>query len=156
MNRRSSLNLLSAGVTVALAALFSVTALAQSYPNRPVRIIIPFPPGGTLDTVGRLLAQKLAEQTGQQFIVDNRAGGNGTIGAQAVKQASNDGYTLLFNASTFATGPMVTATPPYSVANDFTALVLVAKAPLSVAVNKNLPVADLAGLFTYAKANPGN
>ena len=137
-----------------LAAL-AFSAAAQPYPNRPVKIIIPFPPGGTLDIVGRMLALKLSDQTGQQFVVDNRAGGNGTIGASAVTQSANDGYTLLFNASTFVTGPLVIAKPPYSIANDFTAIGLVAKAPLSVALNKNLPIADMIGLYAYAKANPG-
>ena len=130
-------------------------AHAQPYPNHPVKIIIPFPPGGTLDIVGRLLALKLGEQTGQQFVVDNRAGGNGTIGASAVMQAANDGYTLLFNASTFVTGPLVIAKPPYNITSDFTGIGLVAKAPLSVAVNKTLPVTDLKSLFAHAKANPG-
>ena len=142
---------------VLCAGLFAAAApaAAQPYPNRPVKVIIPFPPGGTLDIVGRMLALKLGEQTGQQFVVENRAGGNGTIGASAVTQAANDGYTLLFNASTFVTGPMVIAKPPYSISGDFTAIGLVAKAPLSVAVNKNLPVTDLKGLFAHAKANPG-
>ena len=141
-----------------LAALITGTslgALAQPYPNRPVKVIIPFPPGGTLDIVGRMLAQKLGEQTGGQFVVENRAGGNGTIGASAVTQSANDGYTLLFNASTFVTGPLVIAKPPYSITSDFTAIGLVAKAPLSVSVNKNLPITDLKGLFAHAKANPG-
>ncbi len=153
---------LSALLSTLLAALLwagmftaASTASAQGYPARPVKIIIPFPPGGTLDIVGRMLALKLGEQTGQQFVVENRAGGNGTIGASAVTQAANDGYTLLFNASTFVTGPMVIAKPPYNINNDFTAIGLVAKAPLSVSVNKHLGVTDLKGLFAHARANPG-
>jgi tripartite-type tricarboxylate transporter receptor subunit TctC len=118
-------------------------------------MIIPFPPGGTLDMVGRLLAQKLGEQTGQNFVVENRAGGQGMIGADAVAKASADGYTLLFNASTFTTTPMVVKSAPYDVARDFTPVALVAKAPLSVAVNKDLPFNDLKGLIAHAKANPG-
>ena len=140
---------------LATLAVTNVVAHAQTYPGRPVKVIIPFPPGGTLDIVGRMLAQKLSEQTGQQFVVENRAGGNGSIGATAVTRSPNDGYTFLFNASTFVTGPIVMATPPYSISGDFTAVALVAKAPLSVAVNKNLGIADLKGLFNYAKANPG-
>ena len=135
------------------AAAFS--AAAQAYPHRPVKIIIPFPPGGTLDIVGRMLALKLGESLGQQFVVDNRAGGNGTIGASAVMQSANDGYTLLFNASTFVTGPLVAAKAPYSITNDFSAIGLVAKAPLAVSINKNLPITDLKSLFAHAKANPG-
>jgi tripartite-type tricarboxylate transporter receptor subunit TctC len=139
---------------MALAAALPA-AHAQAWPNRPVKVIIPFPPGGTLDIVGRMLAQKLADATGQQFVVDSRPGGNGSIGAAAVAKSPADGYTLLFNASTFVTGPVVMATPPYSIGGDFTAIALVAKAPLSVSVNRNLPFSDLKGLFAYAKANPG-
>jgi tripartite-type tricarboxylate transporter receptor subunit TctC len=139
---------------LALAAI-SFGAAAQPYPNRPVKVIIPFPPGGTLDIVGRMLAQKLGEAMGQQFVVDSRPGGNGSIGATAVTKSPNDGYTLLFNASTFVTGPIVLATPPYNIVGDFTPIALVAKAPLSVSINKNLPITDLKSMFAYARANPG-
>jgi len=139
---------------LALAAA-STTGFAQTWPSRPVRMVIPFPPGGTLDTIGRLLAQKLGEQTGQSFIVENRAGGNGIIGADVVSKAPADGYTLLFNASTFTTAPMTMKSVPYDVVKDFTPVALVAKAPLSVAVNKNLPVSDVKSLIAYAKAHPG-
>ena len=124
--------------TVLAAALFvvtSATAFAQAYPNKQVRVIIPFPPGGTLDTVGRLLAQKLGEQTGQVFVIENRPGGNGTIGADAVAKATADGYTLLFNASTFTTSTIALKTPPYDTVNDFAPIALVAKAPLAVAID---------------------
>lgn len=141
-----------------LAASLAATAfgaMAQAYPGRPVKVIIPFPPGGTLDAVGRQLAQKLGEQMGQPFVVENRAGGNGTIGAAAVASAPADGYTLLFNASTFTSAPMTMKSVPYGVIKDFTPIALVAKAPLSVAINKNLPITDVKSLITYAKAHPG-
>ncbi|MCY1165400.1 Bug family tripartite tricarboxylate transporter substrate binding protein [Polaromonas sp.] len=141
-----------------LAASLAATtfgAMAQAYPSRPVKVIIPFPPGGTLDAVGRQLAQKLGEQMGQPFVVENRAGGNGTIGAAAVASAPADGYTLLFNASTFTSAPMTMKSVPYGVVKDFTPIALVAKAPLSVAINKNLPITDIKSLITYAKAHPG-
>ena len=128
---------------------------ADNYPVRPVRVIIPFPPGGTLDTLGRAVAQKLSEQMGQPFVVENRPGGNGTIGADAVAKANADGYTLLFNASTFTTAPMTMKQVPYSVVRDFAPVALVAKAPLSVAINKNLPITDVKSLIAYAKSNPG-
>ncbi|TAG71512.1 MAG: tripartite tricarboxylate transporter substrate binding protein, partial [Burkholderiales bacterium] len=128
---------------------------AQGYPNKQVRVIIPFPPGGTLDTVGRLLAQKLSEQTGQTFVVENRPGGNGTIGADAVAKAPADGYTLLFNASTFTTSTLALKVPPYDTVKDFMPIALVAKAPLAVAVAKDLPVTDVRSLIAHAKANPG-
>ncbi|TAG78219.1 MAG: tripartite tricarboxylate transporter substrate binding protein [Betaproteobacteria bacterium] len=137
-----------------LAACASV-ASAQGYPNKQVRVIIPFPPGGTLDTVGRLLAQKLSEQTGQTFVVENRPGGNGTIGADAVAKAPADGYTLLFNASTFTTSTLALKVPPYDTVKDFMPIALVAKAPLAVAVAKDLPVTDVRSLIAHAKANPG-
>ncbi|AGU52781.1 putative Bug-like extra-cytoplasmic solute receptor, TTT-family [Variovorax paradoxus B4] len=139
----------------ALAAASSGFAQTQPWPTRPVRMVIPFPPGGTLDTVGRLLAQKLGDQLGQPFIVENRPGGNGVIGADAVSKAPADGYTLLFNASTFTTAPMTMKSVPYEVARDFTPVALVAKAPLSVAINKNLPITDVKSLIAYAKAHPG-
>ena len=118
-------------------------------------VIIPFPPGGTLDVVGRQLAKNLGDQLGQTFVVENRPGGAGTIGATAVTKAAADGYTLLFNASTFTTTPMTLKTPPYDIVRDFSPVALVAKAPLAVAVNKNLPFNDLKGLIAHAKANPG-
>ena len=140
---------------LALASASAGFAQAQPWPSRPVRVVIPFPPGGTLDTVGRLLAQKLGDQTGQPFIVENRPGGNGVIGADVVSKAPADGYTLLFNASTFTTAPMTMKSVPYEVVRDFTPVALVAKAPLSVAINKNLPVTDVKSLIAYAKAHPG-
>ena len=146
---------LRAALAVALLSLTSSFAFAQPYPNKQVRVIIPFPPGGTLDTVGRLLAQKLGEQTGQTFVVENRPGGNGTIGADAVAKATADGYTLLFNASTFTTSTIALKTPPYDAVKDFTPIALVAKAPLAVAVAKELPVTDVKSLIAHAKANPG-
>ncbi len=137
--------------TLAMAA----SSFAQAYPTKPIRMVIPFPPGGTLDTVGRMLAQKLGDQMGQNFIVENKAGGNGVIGGDVVAKAPADGYTLLFNASTFTTAPMTMKSVPYGVVKDFTPVALVAKAPLSVAINKNLPVTDIKSLMAYAKANPG-
>jgi tripartite-type tricarboxylate transporter receptor subunit TctC len=151
MNRKHFVRTLIA--TALLGA--SAVAMAQAWPTRTVKMIIPFPPGGTLDTVGRMLAQKLTEQTGQTFMIENKPGGQGMIGGDAVAKAPADGYTLLFNASTFTTAPMTVKAPPYDVARDFVPVALVAKAPLSIAVNKNLPVNDLKGLIAYGKANPG-
>jgi tripartite-type tricarboxylate transporter receptor subunit TctC len=140
-----------------LMSLMTMNAAAQTgtYPAKPVKLIIPFPPGGTLDTVGRMLAQKLTEQMGQTFIVENRPGGNGTIGGDAVAKATADGYTLLFNASTFVTAPMTMKSAPYDVVRDFTQVALVAKAPLAIAVNKDLPISDVRSFMAHARANPG-
>jgi tripartite-type tricarboxylate transporter receptor subunit TctC len=153
--KRQTLTLLAGAALSALLAVNPMSALAQAYPNKPVKVIIPFPPGGTLDAIGRQLALKLSEQTGQQFVVENKPGGNGTIGADAVARAQADGYTLLFNASTFTTAPMTMKQVPYGVVKDFAPVALVAKAPLSVAINKNLPVTDIKSLIAYAKANGG-
>lgn len=147
---RAALRTAFGAATLAMAT----SGFAQSYPSKPVRVVIPFPPGGTLDTVGRMLAQKLGEQMGQNFIVENKPGGNGVIGGDAVAKAPADGYTLLFNASTFTTAPMTMKFVPYSVNKDFAPVALVAKAPLSVAINKKLPVTDIKSLLAYAKANP--
>jgi tripartite-type tricarboxylate transporter receptor subunit TctC len=146
--------LLKVVTIISLAALGSATQ-AQSWPDKPVRVVIPFPPGGTLDKVGRMLAQNLSTQFGQNFVVDNRAGGNGIIGADVVAKAPADGYTLLFNASTFVTAPMTMKSVPYQVQTDFAPISLVAKAPLSVAVTNKLGVNNLQGLIAAAKAQPG-
>ena len=139
----------------ALAAGLPLAAMAQAWPDKPVRVIIPFPPGGTLDKVGRMLAQRLSEQLGQTFIVENRPGGNGVIGGDAVAKAAPDGYTLLFNASTFVTAPMTMKSVPYKVQTDFVPISLVAQAPLSITLSPKLGVSDLKGLIAAAKAQPG-
>lgn len=152
--RGLSRRLACAGLAGALLGLSSM-ASAQAWPSRPITMIIPFPPGGTLDTVGRMVAQKLGDQLGQSVVVDNRAGAGGAIGSAAVARAAPDGYTFLFSPSTFTTTPMVVKTTAYDVLRDFQPIALVAKAPLAIAVNKNLPVNDLPGLIAHAKAHPG-
>jgi len=105
--------------------------------------------------VGRMLAQKLAEQMGQPVVIENKPGASGVIGGDTVAKAAADGYTLLFSASTHTTAPMTLKSVPYNVTQDFAPVALVAKAPLSVAINKNLPITDIKSLLAYAKANPG-
>jgi tripartite-type tricarboxylate transporter receptor subunit TctC len=102
-----------------------------------------------------MLAQKMSQSTGQSFVIENRPGGNGMIGADAVAKATPDGYTLLFNASTFTTTPMTVKSAPYDVVRDFQPIVLVAQAPLAVSVNNDLPVTDIRTLIAHAKAKPG-
>lgn len=151
MQRKNFIQCALGAITLAIAGVAS----AQAYPTKAVKVVIPFPPGGTLDVIGRQLAQKLTEQTGQSFIVENRPGGNGVIGGDVVSKAPADGYTLLFNASTFTTAPMTMKSVPYVVNRDFAPVALVAKAPLSVAVNKNLPITDIKSLIAYAQSHPG-
>ncbi len=151
MQRRELIRtLLTVGALSGAPAVF-----AQAYPVKPVTMVIPFPPGGTLDIVGRLLAQKLGEQMGQTFVVENRPGGLATIGSGQVAKSAADGYTLLFNASVFTTTPMTMDKPPYDIARDFTPIALVAKAPLAVSLNNDVPANDIRSLVAHAKANPG-
>lgn len=149
--KRTLLRILALVPLAAAAGL----AFAQAYPNRPVRVVIPFPPGGPTDAIGRLVGGRLGTQTGQNFIIDNRAGGNGVIGADAVAKAAKDGYTLMFNASTFATTDLVSKATPYSVVRDFAPVALVAKAPLAVSVNAALGIKTIDQLIAYGRANPG-
>jgi len=139
----------------AAALAMAASGFAQTYPAKPVRVVIPFPPGGTLDAVGRMLGQKLADQLGQPFVIENKPGASGVIGGETVARAPADGYTLLFSASTHVTAPLTLKSVPYNVTQDFAPIALVAKAPLSVAINKNLPVTDIKSLIAYGKANPG-
>ncbi len=141
---------------VAAIAAFCACALAQAqFPAKPVRVVIPFPPGGPTDVVGRLLAQKMSESTGQNFVIENRAGGNATIGAAEVAKSPADGYTLLFNANIFTITPLISKSVPYDVQKDFTAVALVAKGPIALAVNAALPAKTVTELIAHAKANPG-
>jgi len=141
---------------IACIALCAATGVAQAqYPAKPVKVVIPFPPGGPTDVVGRLLAQKLTEQTGQNFLIENRAGGNATIGSNEVAKSAADGYTLLFNASIFTITPHLSKNVPYDVQKDFTTVALVAKGPLAVAIGNAVPAKDVRELVAHAKANPG-
>ena len=147
--------LLAAAAIACGLSVLAPPAHAQAWPERTVRVVIPFPPGGTLDKVGRMLAQRLQEQFGQTFVVENKPGGNGVIGGDAVAKAPADGYTLLFNASTFVTAPLTMKSVPYKVQTDFVPISLVAQAPLSIAISPKLGVTDVKGLVAAAKAQPG-
>jgi tripartite-type tricarboxylate transporter receptor subunit TctC len=142
---------------VVLALLLSPAAVAPAraqYPTKPVRIIVPFPPGGPVDGVARQIAQRLAEATGQNFLVENRAGGNSAIGSDAVAKSAPDGYTLLINASIFAINPHLVKVP-YDIQKDFTPVALLAKGPLVITVTPGVEAKDVEALIAYGKANPG-
>ena len=155
MQRKHFLRAALRAAVGAAALVAAAGSFAQTYPSKPVRVVVPFPPGGTLDTVARMLAQRLGDQMGQPFVIENKPGASGVIGGDTVAKAPADGYTLLFSASTHTTAPMTLKSVPYNVTQDFTPVALVAKAPLSVAINKNLPITDIKSLLAYAKANPG-
>lgn len=140
---------------LALSLALPLLAQGQAWPEKTVRMVIPFPPGGTLDKVGRMLAERLGQQFGQTFVVENKPGGNGVIGGDTVAKAAPDGYTLLFNASTFVTAPLTMKSVPYKVTSDFVPIALVAQAPLSIAIGNKVGAADLKGLVAAAKAAGG-
>ncbi|HTQ74340.1 MAG TPA: tripartite tricarboxylate transporter substrate binding protein [Burkholderiales bacterium] len=131
-------------------------APAQDYPARPLRLIVPFPAGGSTDLIGRSLAKKLGEGLGQQLIVENRAGAGGTIGLAALARSPADGYTLgLGTVSTLGMAPVVRANPPYDSLAAFAPVSLVASAPFIVVVNAQVPAKSLGELIALARANPG-
>jgi tripartite-type tricarboxylate transporter receptor subunit TctC len=135
--------------------LSAVIAHAQSWPSRPVRFIVPFPPGGSTDVAARTLADKLARSLAAQVVVENRAGGGGAIGTTEVARAAPDGYTILFAADPVTTLFLVVKNLPFDVLRDFTAVTQVTTQPLAVAVHASLPVRTVQDLVAYAKANPG-
>ncbi|UUX94987.1 Bug family tripartite tricarboxylate transporter substrate binding protein [Aquabacterium sp. J223] len=127
-------------------------AQAGAYPNKPVRLVVPFAPGGPTDVAGRLLAQKLGALLGQQVIVDNRPGAGGTVGAAAVAQAPADGYTLLFGStSTLAVSPALYPRLPYDAATAFQPVALVARGPQMLVVHPSVPAADLKEFVAFAR-----
>jgi tripartite-type tricarboxylate transporter receptor subunit TctC len=143
-------------VFVGLLALgISVSALGQAYPSKVVRIVVPFPPGGTVDAVARVVGQSLSEKLGQQFIVENKAGANGTIGADSVAKARPDGYTLLVHASTFVTNPLFLKNVPYDVTRDFTPLSNLGSVPLLVTAHPSTPGSNLREFIDAMRAKPG-
>jgi tripartite-type tricarboxylate transporter receptor subunit TctC len=144
-------------IALSLATLAAVGfANAQAFPQKPVRLVVPFPPGGPIDTVSRAIAQKLTEAWGQTVVVDNRPGAGGNIGADLVAKAAPDGYTVVMGAlSTHAVNPSLYPKMPYDAAKDFAPISLVAVTPNVLVVNPSLPVATAREFIAYARANPG-
>lgn len=143
------------GVLAALLMCAAGAAMAQNYPTGPVRIIVPFPAGGGIDTMARLLAPKLSEAIGRTVLVDNRAGANGMIGSRVVAKAPRDGYTLLVNGVNFVTTPSMFKNAEYDPVRDFDAISLLALAPNILVVHPSLPVKNVRELIALAKAKPG-
>jgi tripartite-type tricarboxylate transporter receptor subunit TctC len=137
-----------------IACGFTAPASAQ-YPDKPVRIVVPVAAGGGVDVMARLLAQKLSERWGQQFVVENRAGAAGIIGSKAVISSPPDGYTLLYTPSSLSLAVAVNKTPPYDVAKDFSPIINVAISPYALVVHSSVPAKTLKEFIEYAKANPG-
>lgn len=131
------------------------TAQAQTYPARPVRVIVPFAPGGGTDLIARALAQKLAEAWGQQVLVDNRAGGGTLIGSEMVAKSAPDGHTLLLTANPHTTNPALHAKLPYDTLRDFASIMQIASSPLVLTVHPSLPVRSVRELIALARRQPG-
>jgi tripartite-type tricarboxylate transporter receptor subunit TctC len=146
--------------TVAMAALAATTVLAplvshaQSYPIKPVRVIIPWPAGGSNDIVGRIVAQRLSESMKQQFVVDNRPGAAGTIGADAVAKATADGYTLMVHSTTHLGNATMYRKLPYDTLRDFAPVALLAQQPGGLVVHPSLPPKTVKEFIALAKARP--
>ena len=139
-----------------VAAFASSAALAQSYPVKPVRLIVPFPPGGNTDVLGRLMAQKLSDAFGQQFFVENRAGGAGTVGADAAAKAPADGYTIFFGTTgALSSAPALQPKLSYDPVKSFAPISVLAGASVVVMVNSSIPVNSLKDFIEYARARPG-
>ncbi|MGQ0750161.1 MAG: Bug family tripartite tricarboxylate transporter substrate binding protein [Betaproteobacteria bacterium] len=142
--------------SVFLAFVFAIPiAQAQSYPAKPVRVVIPWPPGGSNDVVGRLVLQKLAQTMGQQFVVDNRAGAAGSIGAEVVAKAPPDGYTLMVHSTTHLGNGTLYKSLPYDVIKDFAAIALLSAQPGVLTVHPSLPVKSVREFVALAKSRPG-
>jgi tripartite-type tricarboxylate transporter receptor subunit TctC len=145
-----------AALGAVLFGLASAPVMAETYPNRTVTIVVPYPAGGSVDGVARILAARLTESLGQGFIVENRAGGvGGIVGANYVAKASADGYTLMLTASIHVVTPFLRKTMPYDVVSDFTPITLVASGPLLVSTTPSVPANTLAEFFDLVRKNPG-
>ena len=140
----------------AACATVALPAVAATWPERPVKIIVPYPPGGITDIVGRSIAERLAETLRQPVVVDNRAGAGGTIGASEAARAAADGYTLFIGTSaTNGTNPSTFKELRYKPETDFAPIALAATAPLMIIVNPSVPARSLPEFIRYLKANPG-
>jgi len=148
MNRRNVLQMLVTG-----GVLAPMTGWSQSYPSRPIKVIIPFPPGGPTDVLGRIVAQKLGERLGQNVVVDNKPGASGMIGADMVAKSAPDGYTLLVNASLHVINPSLYDKPRYDAIADFAPLSNLADVPLVLVVNTKAPVHSVKELIAWIKAS---
>jgi tripartite-type tricarboxylate transporter receptor subunit TctC len=143
-------------LTAALAFVAATSAVAQTYPTRPVTVIVPFPPGGSTTIVTRIITDRMADAIGQQFIVDNRGGGAGTLGTRQAAKSAPDGYTILLGyTGTLAIGPSLFPNTGYDVRTDFAPIGRIGVAPATVVVHPSFPARSITELIAYAKGHPG-
>jgi tripartite-type tricarboxylate transporter receptor subunit TctC len=151
MTRRESISLL---VGAAMILPTTTAGSAQPYPTRPIRLIVPYPPGGDADIIGRVIGEKLRERLGQPIVIENRGGAGGILGTGLVNKATPDGYTLLLVPSSHVINPSIYAKLPYDTVKDFAPITMVASAAILMAVNPKVPADTVRGFVEAAKANP--
>jgi tripartite-type tricarboxylate transporter receptor subunit TctC len=149
------LNFLRSLLICLVAATLPAIATAQTYPTKPIRLIVPFPPGAGTDTVARFVAHKLGESMNATLVIENRTGAGGAIGAAEAAKAEADGYTLLFVASPFTTVAASTKTPGYDPIKQFVPVASIAAGPLAFVVNPTVPAATLREFIAWSRSNPG-
>ncbi len=155
MNRRS-LVAAAAAVSILAAAPFGLAQAQSGYPDKPIRLIVPFPPGGGTDVVSRIVGDKLSSTLGWKVVVENKAGAGGTVGLDAAAKSKPDGYTIVMGqTSNLSIAPSLMSGLPYDPVKNFTPVTLVDAAPLAITVGANSPVKSMADLVNAAKANPG-
>jgi tripartite-type tricarboxylate transporter receptor subunit TctC len=141
---------------VVLAGAFAVTpSMAQRWPTKPVKFIVPFPPGGSVDPLARLLGSKLSESLGQNFIIENRPGASGSLGTGIAARSPADGYTFVFVFDTHAVNPALIPTLPFDTKKDLVPVMLIGTAPMAIATNPDKPYKSFADVIAAAKAQPG-
>jgi tripartite-type tricarboxylate transporter receptor subunit TctC len=147
---------LFAAIALAASTLLPATAIAQEWPAKPLRMVVPFTAGGSTDTVARIIAERLGPRIGQPVLVENRAGAGGAIGSDHVAKSAPDGYTMLVGtSSTMAIAPHVYTKLPYQPTRDLAPVVLLGTADIMIVVNASLPIKTVSDLLQHAKANPG-
>jgi tripartite-type tricarboxylate transporter receptor subunit TctC len=152
---RKLIGMAAALLACVCAAHVQVSSKGPAYPSRPIRLIVPFAPGGSNDIMARLVGQRFSESMGAQVVVDNRAGGSGIIGTDIAAKAAPDGYTLLMMSLTFAVNPSLFRKLPYDTERDLIPVTLVASAPLMLVVHPSIPAKSVQEFLAYAKGNPG-
>lgn len=150
-----SVLMIAAGLLAAGNCLAQAAASAAGYPSRPIRLVVPFAPGGTNDILGRIVAEKLSERLGPPFVVDNRAGANMVVGSEIVARAGPDGHTLLIVSAGFAVNPSLSRTLPYDTVRDFAPIGLVGGGPYLMVIHPSVPAKTVNEFISWVKSRPG-